>query len=43
MPTYEYECKKCDEIIEVKAGMNDELLEVCPCGKKVSTDGIEPS
>ena len=34
MPTYEYECKKCEEIIEARAGMNDDLLKVCPCGKK---------
>ena len=34
MPTYEYECKKCDEIVEIKGRMTDEPLTECQCGKK---------
>ena len=34
MPTYEYECKKCNEIIEVKRSMTEEPLTECECGEK---------
>ena len=34
MPTYEYECKKCATIIEIKGRMTDEPLTECQCGEK---------
>ncbi len=34
MPTYEYECKKCDEIVEIRGSMHDDPLTKCQCGKK---------
>jgi putative FmdB family regulatory protein len=36
MPTYEYECKKCNHRFEVFQSMNDEPVRKCPeCGKQV--------
>jgi putative FmdB family regulatory protein len=36
MPTYEYECKKCNYHFEVFQSISDEALKVCPqCGKEV--------
>jgi len=36
MPVYEYECPKCDKILEVQQKMTDAPLAVCPeCGGKV--------
>lgn len=36
MPIYEYECKKCDKIIEQIQKFSDPLLKKCPeCGGKV--------
>ena len=33
MPIYDYECKKCNEKIEVLQGTNDEPLNICEkCG-----------
>lgn len=37
MPTYEYECEKCDHGFEVFQSMTDKPLRVCPeqrCGMK---------
>ena len=34
MPTYEYECKKCDHFFEKFQSMNDKLLRTCPMCKK---------
>lgn len=36
MPTYEYKCEKCGEIIEVFHGFRDPGPEVCPCGARGS-------
>jgi putative FmdB family regulatory protein len=34
MPTYEYACRSCDQVVEVFQSMRDEPLAVCPrCGK----------
>jgi putative FmdB family regulatory protein len=34
MPTYEYACRKCDEVIEVFQSMRDDPLANCPkCGE----------
>ena len=36
MPTYEYECKSCDNRFDVFQGMNAEHIKVCPkCKGKV--------
>ncbi|MDR2803295.1 MAG: hypothetical protein LBB22_03275 [Treponema sp.] len=36
MPTYEYECKKCNHVFERFQSMNDEPVKVCPeCGGAV--------
>ena len=36
MPTYEYECKKCNYNFEVFQSMSDEPIKKCPkCGKEV--------
>jgi len=36
MPTYEYECKKCNHRFEVFQSMSDEPIKKCPeCGKQV--------
>lgn len=36
MPTYEYECLKCNHRFEVMQSITDEPLRVCPeCGGKV--------
>jgi putative FmdB family regulatory protein len=36
MPVYEYECPKCEKILEVQQKMTDEPLSVCPeCGGNV--------
>ena len=36
MPTYEYECSKCNDIFEVFQSMKDKRVEKCPaCGGKV--------
>jgi putative FmdB family regulatory protein len=33
MPIYEYQCSKCDEIVETIRNMTDESDELCPkCG-----------
>ena len=37
MPTYEYECSKCENLFEVFQSMTDERIKKCPeCGGKVS-------
>jgi putative FmdB family regulatory protein len=39
MPTYDYECEKCENIFEVIQSMNDKKLKKCPdkaCGGKIS-------
>ncbi len=37
MPTYEYECSKCEDIFEVFQSMTDERIKKCPkCGGKVN-------
>ncbi len=34
MPTYDYECQKCDHTFEKFQGINDKHLKKCPeCGK----------
>ncbi|RME71159.1 MAG: FmdB family transcriptional regulator [Verrucomicrobia bacterium] len=34
MPTYEYSCQSCNEVIEVFQSMRDEPLKECPkCGQ----------
>jgi len=36
MPTYGYECTKCNHRFDVFQKMNDKAVEKCPkCGKKV--------
>ncbi len=36
MPTYDYECTKCDHAFEASQKMTDKLLSKCPkCGSKV--------
>lgn len=38
MPTYDYQCEKCEEIFEIFQSMNDKKLKKCPnnlCGGKV--------
>lgn len=36
MPTYEYECKKCDKIFEVFQSIKAEKLKTCPeCGSEI--------
>jgi len=38
MPTYDYQCEKCEKIYEVFQSMNDKKLTKCPsksCGGKV--------
>jgi putative FmdB family regulatory protein len=36
MPTYEYECKKCNHIFECFQSINDEPIAACPeCGGEV--------
>ncbi|MBI5316237.1 MAG: hypothetical protein HZB34_09715 [Nitrospirae bacterium] len=36
MPIYEYQCEACAERFEIKQGMKDDPLTVCPqCGKRV--------
>ncbi len=36
MPTYEYECKKCDKIFEVFQSIKAEKLKTCPeCGHEI--------
>lgn len=36
MPVYEYECKGCEKILEIKQKMADDPLKVCPeCGSEV--------
>lgn len=36
MPTYEYECKKCDKIFEVFQSITAEKLKTCPdCGAPI--------
>jgi putative FmdB family regulatory protein len=35
MPTYEYQCKKCQKIYEFLQRMNDPILKICPhCGSR---------
>ena len=39
MPTYDYQCEKCDRTFEVFQSMNDKRLRKCPdkdCGGKVT-------
>ncbi|MDR1362603.1 MAG: zinc ribbon domain-containing protein [Spirochaetaceae bacterium] len=36
MPTYEYECKKCNNVFDVLQSFKDEPVKVCPkCGGEV--------
>lgn len=36
MPTYEYECEKCENNFEIFQKMSDEPIKTCPkCGGKV--------
>ena len=38
MPTYDYQCEKCEKIFEIFQSMNDKKLKKCPnnlCGGKV--------
>lgn len=38
MPTYEYQCAKCDQVFELMQSMKDPALTVCPkdkCPRKV--------
>ena len=36
MPLYDYKCKDCSHVFEVKQGFNDEPIETCPeCKGKV--------
>jgi putative FmdB family regulatory protein len=36
MPTYEYECKKCNDVFDVFQGFNDAPVKTCPkCGGEV--------
>jgi putative FmdB family regulatory protein len=38
MPTYEYQCEKCDKTFEVTQSMKDGVLKTCPkelCPRKV--------
>jgi putative FmdB family regulatory protein len=36
MPTYRYECQKCEEVLEVFHGMSDKPKTKCPtCGGKL--------
>ena len=36
MPTYDYECTKCNHVFEATQKMSDKLLEKCPkCGAPV--------
>jgi len=36
MPTYEYECKKCEKHFELFQSIKDEPLKICPeCGSEV--------
>ena len=30
MPTYEYQCEKCDQTIEITQSMKDDALKICP-------------
>lgn len=33
MPLYDYQCSKCQHVVEVRHGFNDTYAEVCPaCG-----------
>ena len=37
MPTYEYQCEKCDKTFEVAQSMKDDALKTCPrelCARK---------
>ena len=34
MPTYVYECKKCDQVSEAEQRMSDDPLTDCECGEK---------
>ena len=37
MPVYEYECTPCHVVYEVRQGLHDAPLEICPrCGNGVS-------
>lgn len=39
MPIYEYKCHSCNEIFEIKQGINDEPLKYCPseeCQKRTN-------
>ena len=36
MPTYEYECEKCEHRFEIFQSMNDKPLKTCPiCGGRI--------
>ena len=38
MPTYDYQCEKCEKVFEIFQSMNDKKLTKCPnnsCGGKV--------
>lgn len=36
MPTYDYECKKCDKVFEVFQSIKAEKLKICPeCGSEI--------
>ncbi len=30
MPTYEYQCEKCDKTFEITQSMKDDVLKICP-------------
>lgn len=33
MPLYDYQCSKCENVVEVRHGFNDTYAEACPaCG-----------
>lgn len=41
MPLFEYKCSKCEELVEVLEGINDEPLEDCDkCGSFSSMEKI---
>jgi|TARA_Y100000287_G_C14200565_1_gene345141 putative FmdB family regulatory protein len=36
MPIYEFECTKCDEIVEILLGINEKAPKKCDCGGKLT-------
>lgn len=34
MPTYVYECSRCEDVFEVEQRISEKPLDACPCGAK---------